>query len=281
MTRLTAEDITSISDELQAYDEELIAKTGCTLAGIACRAAGVGEAAIKEAAGKIRVGVVPITFGRGIISGFGETVADIVSHVGCQAFVTRQADVAGWAEAFDKKADILMFADDDRFVAIDVVHRRIVDNAMATAKGFVAGLDLMVSGLKQKNVLVLGCGHVGQAAAQALVKQNSLVSIYDINSSICQEFAAGIKQVLNTQINIEKELDHALKNHQFIIDAAPAADIIREHHISELTHISAPGVPLGLDEKAQPKISNRVLHDPLQIGVATMIAFALKPYLED
>ena len=281
MTRLTINDITAIAEKLDAYDAELIAKTGCTLAGIACRAAGVAEAAIKEATGEIWIGVVPITFGQGIITGFCETVASIVSHLGCQAFVTRQADVAGWAEAIEKKADILMFADDERFVAIDIVHRRVVDNAMATAKGFVAGLGLMASGLKQKNVLVLGCGPVGQSAAQALVKWGSIVAIYDINLLSCEELAISIKKRLNTEINIEKNLDQALENHQFIIDATPAADIIRKHHISEQTHISAPGVPLGLDEKAQVKISNRVLHDPLQIGVATMMTFALKPYLED
>jgi pyrrolysine biosynthesis protein PylD len=139
----------------------------------------------------------------------------------------------------------------------------------------------MAGGLKQKNVLVLGCGPVGQAAAQALVKHGSIVSIYDINLLSCEKLVTSIKQRLNTEINIEKELDHALENHQFIIDATPAADIIRKHHISGHTHISAPGVPLGLDEKAQVKISNRLLHDPLQIGVATMITFALKPYSED
>jgi pyrrolysine biosynthesis protein PylD len=279
MTRLTTDDIASISDELHAYDEELIAKTGRTLAGSACLAAGTTEAAIKKIAGKIRVGVVPITFGQGIIAGFGETLAGIVSHVGCQAFVTQQADVAGWAESFEKKADILMFADDDRFIAVDVASRQVVDNAVATAKGFVAGLDLMASGLKQKNVLVLGCGPVGSAAAQALIKQKSIVSVYDINSSCSENLVNKIKQKSEAEINILEGLDRALTDHQFIIDATPAAEFIQAHQISQQTYISAPGVPLGLDKAAQAKIAGRLLHDPLQIGVATMITFALKPYL--
>ena len=41
-----------------------------------------------------------ITFGQGIISGFCETVANIVSHIGCRAKVTQQVDVAGLADVF-------------------------------------------------------------------------------------------------------------------------------------------------------------------------------------
>jgi hypothetical protein len=35
-------------------------------------------------------------------------------------------------------------------------------------------------------------------------------------------------------------------------------------------------VPVGLDKEALLKIGNRLLHDPLQIGVATMTMWALK-----
>jgi pyrrolysine biosynthesis protein PylD len=280
MTRLTTDDIASIADKLQAYDEELIAKTGCTLAEIACQATGIAESEMKEIAADIRVGVVPITFGQGIIAGFGDIVAAIVSHVGCKAFVTQQADVAGWAESLDEKADILMFADDDRFIAVDVASRQVADNAVATAKGFVAGLGLMTGGLKQKNVLVIGCGPVGCAATEALIIADSIVSIYDINSSRSDALALRIKPISNTDIDIVKDIEQALREHQFIVDATPTADIIRAHHISAQTYVSAPGVPVGLDKDAQVKISNRLLHDPLQIGVATMIACALKSQIE-
>ena len=269
MTRLTTDDITSIADELQAYDDELIGKTGCTLAGIACHAADITEADILKITADIRVSVVPITFGRGIIPGFCETVANIVSHIGLCAQVTQQADVAGLAEAFENKSEILMFADDDCFVAIDAANRLVVDNAVATAKGFITGLNLMAGGLKQKKVLVLGCGPVGRAATQALVDQGSIVSIYDINSSSCHDLA----------IEIIEELEPALADHQFIVDATPAAEIIRAPQISEHTYIIAPGMPLGLDKEAQVKISDRLLHDPLQIGVATMVTCALKSHI--
>jgi pyrrolysine biosynthesis protein PylD len=134
----------------------------------------------------------------------------------------------------------------------------------------------MTGGLKQKNVLVIGCGPVGCAATETLIIADSNVSIYDINSSRSDDLAGRAKSISNRDINIVKDIDQALTEHQFIVDATPTADIIRAHHISAQTYVSAPGVPVGLDKDAQVKISNRLLHDPLQIGVATMIVSALK-----
>jgi pyrrolysine biosynthesis protein PylD len=280
MTRLTTDDIATIADELAAYDSELLSKTGCTLSGIACRAAGVEESEIKKLSGDLLVGVIPITFGGGVISGFCESVAGIVSHIGYRAFVTNSADIAGVAEAVEKKADILMFADDDRFVAIDIANRLVVDNAEATASGYAAGLDLMTGGLKGKNVLVIGCGSVGSCAAEILAKLEAQVSVYDVDPSRSKDLAARFKHSLNAEIDVAKELEPSLLSHQFLVDATPAADIIKAHHITSETYVSAPGVPLGLDKDARGKISDRLLHDPLQIGVATMVACALKAHME-
>jgi pyrrolysine biosynthesis protein PylD len=281
MTRLTTDDITSIADELQAYDEELVTKTGCSLHGIACQAAGITESEIKKVSADVRVGVIPITFDQGVIKGFSETVASIVSHIGCKAFVSQAVDVAGIAEAIEKKADIIMFADDDRFVAIDISNRYVVDNAEATAKGYVAGLNSMTSGLNGKDVLVIGCGPVGSCATEALAKLDAHVSVHDAKPSRCKELADRLKQSLKIEIEVAAELHPSLLVHQFIIDATPAAEIIRAHHITPETYISAPGVPLGLDKDAQAQISNRLLHDPLQIGVATMVVCACKSNIQN
>jgi pyrrolysine biosynthesis protein PylD len=279
MTRLTTDHIAKINDELQAYDDELLSKTGCMLGGIACQAAGVKESEAKKISADLLIGVIPITFGEGVISGFCETVVAIVSHIGCRAFVTKAADIAGIAEAVEKKADILMLADDDRFVAIDMANRCVADNADATAKGYVAGLDLMAGGLQGKDVLVIGCGPVGSCAAEVLVNLGSRVSVYDVNLSHSKDLANRLKKSLNAEIESAKDLEPSLLNHQFTVDATPAANIIRAHHIRPQTYISAPGVPLGLDKDAQAKISNRLLHDPLQIGVATMVMCALESYI--
>lgn len=276
MTRLTTNDIQHIAAQLADYDTELTKKTGYSLRGIACRAAGVQESEFEKMSADLLAGIVPLTFGRGIIGGFCDTVASIVAHIGCPALVTQFADVAGLAEAFEKKADIIMLADDDRFVAIHPQSRQLADNAAATGRGFATGLSLMGGGLEKKNVLVIGCGPVGSAATQALVKLGSDVSIYDINLSRSDDLANRIRQSLDAKINIVKKLEQALTDHQFIVDATPAADIIPAEYITPDTYISAPGVPLGLNQEARSKVFDRLLHDPLQIGVATMTVDAMK-----
>jgi pyrrolysine biosynthesis protein PylD len=276
VTRLKTNDIQHIGAQLADYDTELIQKTGCSLKGIACRAAGVQESDFEKVCGNLLVGIIPLTFGQGIIGEFCDTVASIVAHIGCSAFVTQVADVTGLAEAYEKKADIIMLADDDRFIAVHTRSRQVVDNSEATGKGFAAGLSLMVDGLEKKDVLVIGCGPVGRASTQALVKLGSRVSIYDINLSRSDNLANRIKQLLETEIHIVKDLDHALTEYQFILDATPANDIIKTNHITPDSYISAPGVPLGLNEAAGSMVSDRLLHDPLQIGVATMVVCAAK-----
>lgn len=279
VTRLRTEDIVHIAAQLADYDKELIAKTGFSLRGIACHAADVKEDDIKNLLKDIVVGVIPITSGKGVIGGFCNAVKSIVSHLGCRTFIPQATDVAGLAEAFEKKTDIIMLADDDRFVAIHIQGHRVIDNAVATAKGFVVGLNLMAKGLAGKNVLVIGCGSVGCAAAKALVTSGARVSVHDNISSRCNGLAQAIRQSFNAEIQIAKELEPALTEHQFIVDATPAADIIRANHITSDTYISAPGVPLGLNEAARAKVSDRLLHDPLQIGVATMTVGAMKFHL--
>jgi pyrrolysine biosynthesis protein PylD len=113
----------------------------------------------------------------------------------------------------------------------------------------------------------MGCGPVGRSAVQALLKLNSKISIYDVNSD-CYNLL--FKVIDKADIHIINHLDKALHEHEFIIEATPVGDVIHTDHIDSKTFISAPGFPLGLDEAAVTKIGNRLLHDPLQIGVATM-----------
>lgn len=280
MTRLATDDVKSIPAELANYDLELTAKTGCSLRKMACQAAGIQEEEIKDRLKNVLIGVIPITGGEGVIVGFCNAVAGIASHMGCQTLITRAPDVAGLAEAFEKKADIIMLADDHRFIALHAASRQIVENEMATGKGFVAGLNLMTGGLNKRNVLVIGCGPVGRSATAELVAMRARVSVYDINSATSIDLADAIKQSSNAKIQIAKDLDRALSTHKFIIDASPASDIIQARHITPDTYISAPGVPIGLNQKALLKIGNRLLHDPLQIGVATMVISVFKFHIQ-
>jgi pyrrolysine biosynthesis protein PylD len=294
MTRLKYPDIKGIAGQLADYDNELLQKTGRTLRGIACHALDTDEEKLQSLLDSVLIGVVPIRSGKGVIRGFSQTVAQIVTHIGFNAFVTTDTDVAGIAEAVEEKAQVILMADDQRFVALNVTRGLIVDNSEATGKGFTAGLDLMTGGLKGQKILVIGCGPVGQSAALAALHWGAEVSVFDIDFRRCQRVTdalmkrtcchenshKGTKAQRNTKetlskfssshVNIEQSIEKALSEHNFIVEATYAAGIIDEADITPGTYIAAPGMPLGLTPAAVRKITQRLLHDPLQLGMAVM-----------
>ncbi|MCK5551868.1 MAG: 3-methylornithyl-N6-L-lysine dehydrogenase PylD [Deltaproteobacteria bacterium] len=276
MSRLATADIRTVASTLDKYDAELISKTRCTLQEIACRAVGVDENSFSNIVASYIVAVVPMTCGLGVIEGFADTVRAILRHIGVEAYSTRGVDVAGLAEAFERKANVIMVADDNRFVAINTKSGRVVDNADATGKGYVSALSQMIDGVKGDRVLVIGCGQVGRASATALVGFGAEVSVYDVDRHRCQDFARELRRSSNGEIRVEEELNGALVRHRRLIDASPAENIIDEQHVSPDSIVCAPGVPHGLSPGALKRISHRFIHDPLQIGVATMIVDAVR-----
>jgi pyrrolysine biosynthesis protein PylD len=270
MTRLTSELLQSIGDDLDFYDGELLRKTGLSLRQLACRAAGVKEAEALESLAAIQVGIVPVTAGEGMIEGFCGAVAGIVSHLGATSFVTSSSDVAGLAEAIERGANVVFLADDNRFVALGLSFRTVVDNSEATARGYVAALEILAGGLKDRPVLVLGAGQVGKKALAALKALGARAAVFDPDPEKIRGLAT------ETGIFVEKDLESALKKHSLLVDASPAAGVIRERHVKPDTFIAAPGLPLGLCPGALVAVGNRFIHDPLQIGVATMLILAVK-----
>lgn len=280
MTRLKYPDIKNITGQLADYDKELLQKTGRTLRGIACHAVKIKEENLQSQCGSVSIGVVPIRSGKGVIRGFSETVAQIVRHIGFNAFVTSETDVSGIAEAVEKRAQVIMMADDQRFVALNATRGLVVDNSEATGKGFTAGLDLMTGGLKGQKVLVIGCGPVGQSAALEALHWGAEVSIFDIDSQRSQGLAKTIRERTHRQVAVEPSLEKALSGHCFLIEATNTAGIIDEADITPGTYIAAPGMPLGLTPAAVRKVSRRLLHDPLQLGVAVMAVEAVVPCIQ-
>jgi pyrrolysine biosynthesis protein PylD len=276
MTRLQTSDVATITSQLKAYDEELVSKTGHTLRQIACHAVGLTEAVVSKISSTLPVGVVPIHWGQGVIEGFCDATAGILRHLGFRVFVSGQPDVLGIAEVCAAKADVVFLSDDHDFVAIPIRTGQCVHNAEATGKGFAAGLDLMVGGLGNRKVLVLGCGPVGRSSVLTLLSYGASVSIYDTNVDNCREFINAISDPDSHRITIAPDIETALAKHSLVVDATPAAGIIRDKDISLHTYIAAPGMPLGLERHALKKVSDRILHDPLQLGVATMAMAAVK-----
>ncbi len=276
MTRLRAEDISDIPARLLEYDEELRQKTGSTLRQIACHAAGINEGMIIPTLASLRLGVVPIRSGQGILKGFCQAVQAILKHIGAVVFVTQESDAAGIAEAFEKGCCVVFLADDNRFVALNLEHRTVVDNCETTGKGFAAGLDLMTGGLKGQKVLVLGCGPVGCSATFALIRFGAKLAVHDIVCSRSLELAESSQSLLQKEIKVEEDFKQALLKYTLLIDATDSAHVIDEAAITPETYLAAPGMPLGLTAGALKKIGPRLLHDPLQIGVATMAIEAIK-----
>lgn len=274
MTRLRTADVQPIVAELAEYDNKLKQNTGASLLEIAASAARVDLSLIKDPA-RYKIAVIPVTCGQGIIQGFSQSVQGIASYLGFSASVTETVDVAGLAEAVEKKADVLLLADDNRFVAINVAVRKVVDNSQATGKGYVAALEFMAGGLENKEVLVIGAGPVGRSAIKELLLRKAQVALYDIDKKVGQAVLQDFRQQHQKVLKLEMDLNEALLNHRLIIDACPAKAFIKPHHLHDDTMIAAPGVPLGVDPQCFPKIANKLIHDPLQIGVATMIVDAI------
>lgn len=271
MTRLKEENIRDIGTTLKQYDESLIRKTGRPLKQIATQSAGISEKVFEDALALNVAAVIPITCGQGMIEGFAESVQAILHHLGARTVRPRGADIAGIAEAIEKGATIVFCSDDDRFVAINLPLLRVVDNTEATARGYVTALELMAGGLSGRQVLVIGAaGQLGWKAVHLLKTNGAEVAAFDVNQSKLKELTKGHK------IGVERDLEEALRRHSVFFDACPASNIIRPEHIQPETLIAAPGIPIGCTMEAYNLVKDRLLHDPLQIGVATMLAEALQ-----
>jgi len=276
MTRLLEEDIVHIAGGLHGYDTRLKRMTGVSLRQLACEAAGVDEAAILGVLDRIRIAAVPVTRGLGLIGGFSGTVASIASHLGFETFVTESCDEAGMAEAMERGAKILMFADDERFVAVTPAPAHVsgpdhvVDNSVATALGFVAGLEFMKGRLSGEWVLVLGCGPLGLAAARALMDRGAHVGLCDIQGERAQAALRGLGGDASHRIRMEVTPTAALRRYALIFDATNGGPFIEPAHLTSRSMVAAPGMPCALTPRAMAMNRDRILHDALEIGTATM-----------
>lgn len=260
MTRLREEWIRNLEDELSAYEIDLQQRVGLSLLGLSAYANGISEEVLRNQVQKERAAVIPITTGLGVIPTFAEGVASILRRLGFQASVTQSFDVEGIYEAYQTGASILFLADDDRFVGIHRGKNRITDNTFATAKGYVAALEYAASGLAGKDVLILGFGPMGQSMVNWLIEKGSFPKVYEQDPER--------KQLLSNEYRIDSI--EGLGQYAFVLDATNEGGWIHCDMLREDAWIAAPGIPLSLDQDAHQKHRNRLIHDWLQIGVATM-----------
>ncbi len=276
MTRLRNEDIDSITDKLDEFDNRLNSIIGHNLKELAILAAGLKKS--KEVEERIRttlVGVVPVSSGQGLIKDFSNTLVSIACHIGFKAFVTGNTDISGFTEAVELNCDILIMADDDVFIAYNCRTGKISNNDPATADGFVTGLEMLTGGFDGKETLVLGAGPIGKFSIKRLLEKGSSVALYDKDLIKAKIVKKEFESDFPGKVKIVQDIKNALSTHLYIFDATPASGIIDEGDVSKETFIAAPGVPCGLTEGAVRQIGNRFLHDNLRIGTATMLIQAL------
>jgi pyrrolysine biosynthesis protein PylD len=269
MTRLSGKIVAPIIAKLDLYDSELHKKTGKNLRQIAAESVGADEAEIDKTASSVLTAVIPITADGGIIEGFGDTVRAIISHIGFDSFVTKSKDVSGLAESVEEGAEVVFLSDDSRFIAVNLKKCFVADNAESTGRGFATALKLMAKDLTGRKVLVIGAGRVGRSAIIRLKEYNASVAVYDIDLSKAENAA----EVCGAAI--EKDLNKAFQDYRLIVDASPAKAVLKAEYITPSTLIAACGMPMILDTEAYKLAEERLIHDPLQIGVATMLLSAV------
>jgi len=273
MTRLSPDNISGVSHILSDYDLELQKKTGYTLKGLSLLASGLSESEFTLRSQNSLFCVVPITSGQGIISGFSETVLEIITFLGCRVQLASTPDISGFAEAFRARADFIFCADDNDFVSLITNPQSVVHNDQATAKGYVTALTLHARH-KSGKILVLGCGPVGQAALTELLEADFRADVYDPDTARVEAWYRNLcprKDLIQVLSSFPWKLDAYVG----VLDATPALDTIDPRQVHQDLLIAAPGVPLGLSPDALRQLKDQVIHDPLQLGVAVMVSMSL------
>jgi pyrrolysine biosynthesis protein PylD len=259
MTRLTDDMVRDIIKSLDSTNEMLTSLTGMDTVELACDAIGIVPEMIDLK--NIKVGVVPITSGKGIITKFSESVAEIVRKVGMEAFVTEAADVNGLAEALSAGAEIVFMADDITFIAINVKSGGFSNNSFSTAAGYVSALKGAAGGLAGREVLVIGAGRVGSIGAELMVGMGAAVTVYDIDKKRMEDLSARIP------VKTAGDLNSVLLLHDLVLNASPGA--IDGRFVKQGAIISSPGIPFPFDGLGIKK-AGTIINDPLDIGVAVM-----------
>ncbi|MDJ0668752.1 MAG: 3-methylornithyl-N6-L-lysine dehydrogenase PylD [Desulfobacterales bacterium] len=275
MTRLTGSHIEETMAKLRQIDAELRERTGLDLKGVARRAIGIEDRKTNPRTQGAVLRAVPIRSGAGVIQGFAEAVCAIAAHVGVTSRVTRAADVAGMAEAYRSGAEILVMADDRRFVAINTRSGFFVDNDRATGEGFATLLGLMVPEIDGEPCGVIGCGQVGTYAALRLLRMGAEPVLCDIDDHRSAQAAAYLREAVGRDVRRIRDVATVLTRCRGVVDASPAGGIISAENLRPDTVVVAPGVPPGPTPEAVARLGRRFYHDNLPLGVATMVLAAI------
>ncbi len=267
MTRLITQWVDDIKNRAKEKEAQLKGITGLDYITLAAKASGWSVTDMERAAQQIRIGVVPVTSGQGIIGSFSEAVAAVTSAMGFRSFVTECFDVCGIFEAHKREADIIFMADDDKYIAINFNKKKMTDNNFATAAGYITALEEAQGSLVGKEVLLLGFGVLGQELLKRLMKKGIRVTGHEIDENRLKAMGWSGASLLQ---DVE-----GMKRFKVVIDATNQGGWIHREMLHPEAWIASPGIPLSLDEDIYPEYEKRVIHDYLEIGTAAMLGFTL------
>ncbi|MDR1797365.1 MAG: 3-methylornithyl-N6-L-lysine dehydrogenase PylD [Clostridiales Family XIII bacterium] len=283
MTRLRTNWISAIPHGMEAYGQRVRALTGLDARALAARAARRMDAVFSfgldaslleaDALARVKAAFVRVTTGEGVLGGFDEAVAAIASYYGPSVFVPAEADVDGLYQAAARGADLVILADDRRFLALNLRTGCVCENDMSTAFGYAEALAAMAErarglpepeGLAGEDVLVLGAGPVGRYAMQALAACGAKVFVYDKDEGKTRD-ACGGGGVAKSEIG----------RFCYLLDATNEGGWLSTEMLHPEALIAAPGVPPSLDKTASGVYNNRIFADPLETGTIVMLAGAI------
>lgn len=272
MTCLTTSDVIGIPGGWDEYDKLIQRVLGVDLLTLAARAAGRKEEEVRSALAGRRLAAVSISSGVGVVGGFAESLASIGRHMGLEAEVMSQPDGDGFREAEKWGAELVISADDYKFLARRTANGLTADNNPATSRVFVTALELMNGGsLRDQEVVVLGLGIIGRGAAAYLAERGAYPLLYDPDPK--RSAAAGVEISEGELLRNTNDLAKALKRTNLIYDATPVLEALPEELWPAEAVVSAPGVPLSWPlEWINADGPRRLWHDPLQSGTAAMLA---------
>ncbi|MHB8869551.1 MAG: 3-methylornithyl-N6-L-lysine dehydrogenase PylD [Thermoleophilia bacterium] len=266
MTRLTADDVGMVAESLPALDRALLRATGADLLTLALMTACGPEPDDPSAyMPGMEVEVVPITAGAGTISGFTEAVAAVCAHIGCHTHVSTRTDVAGLAFAAERGAELVLLADDERFIAFNLFTGSFVDNGLATGHAYAMALHGAAGGVAGREVLVIGLGPVGLAACATLARLGATVLVCDTDLVRVEVATRSLPVLPVPSVKI------GLESVDLVLDASPAPALVRDEWVTARSVVAAPGLPSGVAAGAAAALGYRLIHEPLALGVAAMV----------
>ncbi|MDR2610086.1 MAG: 3-methylornithyl-N6-L-lysine dehydrogenase PylD [Clostridiales Family XIII bacterium] len=281
MTRLTTDILLKTDRDTQIYADNVKLLTGMDPVSLAFSAAvhlksispygaAHGGLGMLGSLSQISCCVVPVTAGQGRVDGFSASVESVLRYAGVQVVDSDGVDIDGFYRAWERGADVVFLADDQRYMALNFRNGVCCENNAATAYGYMTALEEMAGGpgsLRNRSVLLLGCGNVGSIAANALRQAGAALTLYDRDMLAARRIKRDKDRVITDPKDIAA--------FSYILDTTGTSGWLTSDMLREGAVVSAPCIPLSFafDMAERPDI--RLFHDSLHTGTLVMLEAVL------